>query len=528
MTTVDFNLCADLTTLAALLMAPLILYAEMHYRLPLFRGILYRNQPEIIFDLPRRSETGSIPILLLIKDAHWFPVTIEKIRVRLMDCHGKPVTGDITIPVGIGVRTKWFTKICEIDATDYQNQWVYVDCFAIVTCGKKALTVHNDNYRTLSQKPFKIFIDPDPLPQADGWLWGDLHTHSAYTEDQVEFGAPLDCYRPLARTMGISFCAVTDHSYDLDDRPDSWTERDPDLLKWQRFQEDIQKLNQTSRDFLLIPGEEVSVDNGFGRTVHLNVLNDPNFHIGSGDGLEKSLGKLTESHYAAVLGSISDTALAFAAHPFEKPPFWHRLLIHRGVWNRWDYHPCLGGFQILNGNPAEDFKAGKAFWIEQLLKNRRQKIYAGNDSHGNFNRFRQVLIPLLSMHEHRHQVYGQNLTGIKADLDGGIKSLISALKGENVIISNGPFVCFEPRTTDRIEVKARSTPFFGALRQLTIFCGDLEKKREVIFRQESFQPGQTEGSTQLSLENYPQKAYLRAELVTQKGHFALTNPVWLK
>ncbi|MGC9364300.1 MAG: hypothetical protein ACP5FZ_07015 [Fidelibacterota bacterium] len=528
MLTVDFTFYADFIISAALLVAPFILYAEMHYRLPFFKGLLYKKQPEIIFDLPRRSETGHIPVLLLIKDAHWFPVTLEKIVIRLMDHEHKPIAGDVTVPVGTGVHTKWFTKIITIDAANFQNQWVHLDCFAYLVGGGKAFIVRNDNYPTLSQKSFEIFMDRDPLPKEDGWLWGDLHVHSSYTEDQVEFGVPPDCYRPLGRTMGLSFCAVTDHSYDLDDSPDSWTVQDPDLRKWQRLLNDIHDLNRSNRDFILIPGEEVSVDNGFGRTVHMNVLNDPHFHCGSGDGMEKSLGQVTESHYATVLDTIPDQSLAFAAHPFEKPPFWHHLLIHRGIWNRRDYHPRLAGFQILNGKPAGDFETGKAFWISQLLKGRRQLIYAGNDSHGNFNRFRQVLIPLLLMHEHQHQIFGQNLTGIKADLDNGVQGIIDALKGENVIISDGPFLSLESAADNIVTINARSTPYFGTLDQLTVFIGNVKAVRETVFRQETYHAGELQSRFDLTVENMPEKAYLRAELTTLNGHFALTNPIWQK
>lgn len=528
MTTVDFTFYADFITFAVLLVAPFILYAEMHYRLPFFKGFLYKKQPEIIFDLPRRSETGHIPVLLLIKDAHRFPVTLEKIVIRLMDHEHKPIAGDVTVPVGTGVHTKWFTKIISIDAVNFQNQWVYLDCFAYLLGRGKAFIVRNDNYPTLSQKSFQIYMDPDPLPKDDGWLWGDLHVHSSYTEDQVEFGVPPDCYRPLGRTMGLSFCAVTDHSYDLDDSADSWIIQDSELRKWQRFQNDIHDLNRINRDFIIIPGEEVSVDNGLGRTVHMNVLNDPHFHYGSGDGMEKSLGRVTESHYATILDAIPDQSLAFAAHPFEKPPFWHRLLIHRGIWNRWDYHPRLAGFQILNGKPAGDFKIGKAFWISQLLKGRRQLIYAGNDSHGNFNRFRQVLIPLLMMHEHRHQIFGQNLTGIKADLDKGVQGIIAALKGENVIISDGPFLSLESAADNSVTINVRSTPYFGTLDQLTVFIGNIKAGRETVFHRELYHAGELQSGFDLTVESMPEKAYLRAELTTRNGHFALTNPIWQK
>ncbi len=517
---------SDYFSFAGLILLPFFLYAEIHYHLPLFKGFLYKKQPEILFDLPYRTETGSIPVLLLIKDAHWFPVTIDKLLIRLIGSGDQSIYREIPISFKQQVTQKWFHRIFEIDVSEYKNQWLNVDCFAYVTIGKKAAIIHNDNYRTLSQRPFNIFIDSDPLPKEKGWLWGDLHAHSSFTEDQVEFGAPPECYRPMAGAMGISFCALTEHSYDLDDTENSWTENDPKLPKWTQFKKSIQDLNAEDQDFLIIPGEEVSVDNGFGRTVHMAILNDPNFHIGSGDGMEHSLGKETENHYAKVLDLIPDNALAFAAHPFDNPSWLHRLLIHRGTWNRWDSHPRLNGYQILNGSNSSDFETGKQFWISQLLKCYQPLIYAGNDSHGNFNRFRQIVLPLLFMREHQNQIFGFNLTGVKSELSKGQDSIIADLKRADVIISNGPFICLSMNSERILTITAKSSNFFGSLKTLTVFLGDLAKQTEVSFHTKEFQDRLTDYTVQLPTIDIPDQGYFRAEISTHKNRFAMTNAYW--
>lgn len=526
MTGLYSNSWPEWLNLAALFWLPVFLYGEMHYRLPFIKGFLYRNQPEILFDLPYRTETGVIPVLLLIKDAHWFPVTVEKVLIRLMAPGGHEIYKEISVPVNKQIHQKWFHRIIEIDAAGFKNQWLNVDCYAFVTLKGKSKIIHNDNYRTLSQRPFRIFVDPDPLPGEKGWVWGDLHCHSAFTEDQAEFGAPPECYRAMAHAMGISFIALTEHSYDMDDSENSWTDNDPQLLKWKKFRREIQNLNRTNRDFLIIPGEEVSVDNGFGRTVHMGVLNDPEFHIGSGDGMEHSLGKETEFHYASVLHMTSENSLTFAAHPFDNPPWLHRLIIHRGSWNPWDTHPLLHGFQILNGNGLQDFATGKEFWIKQLLQGRRQLIYAGNDSHGNFNRYRQIVLPLLFMREHRRQIFGYNLTGIKSSLNKGVTGLINDLKQETVIISSGPFINLTHDPGKSITLTTKSTVFFGALKEISIYLGNLVNRRELKFHTESFQKGQFAHTIRLPVVNIPERGYFRAELTTDRDRFAVTNPLW--
>ena len=525
MITISTSYWPELLSFVGYLCLPVFLYAEMHYRLPFFKGALYQRQPEILFDLPYRTETGIIPILFLVKDAHWFRIRIHKLNIRIALKSDNKVFREVPVRLNRFINQKWYHRLFEIDVSDCKDSWLSVDCYAYISIGKRQFVIRNDNYRTLSQKPFNIYVDSEPLPGKDGWLWGDLHTHSLFTEDQVEFGPPLSSFSSMGRALGISFCAITDHSYDLDDKTDSWTDNDSNLHKWKLFLKEIQNLNRTQSRFLLIPGEEVSVDNGFGRTVHMGVLNDPNFHIGTGDGMEKSMGKETEFHYARILDKLPESALAFAAHPFEKPPFSHRLLIHRGIWNRWDLHPRLNGLQILNGKPDSAFENGKKFWISQMSKGHCRNIFGGTDSHGNFNRFRQVNIPLLSMHEHQHQIFGNNLTAVKSTLNHGVDGLIKALKQSDVIISNGPFVSLSKKGNDKIIVHAQSSGFFGELNELTIYRGDQNSRKEVEYFKLVFQKSEMTYTNEFQVKEFQKPFYIRAELTTQKEGFALTNPV---
>ena len=52
--------------------------------------------------------------------------------------------------------------------------------------------------------------------------------------------------------MALDFFCNTDHSYDLDDLPGSWTEPDPHLKKWNKSRKEIQKLNQESSSSFII------------------------------------------------------------------------------------------------------------------------------------------------------------------------------------------------------------------------------------------------------------------------------------
>jgi hypothetical protein len=503
------------------------LYAEMHFRLPFFKGWLYQQEPEILFDLPYRIQGDTIPVLLLVKDADQFPIQIQQVEIRILSPIDHQSLSTFIDNETYFLEQKWFSRIFELDATPFKNESILIDCLVRINIKNKTKTIRNDNYRTLSQAPFRTFIDSEPLPGLNGWLWGDLHCHSSFTEDQVEFGMPPERIRPLAQAMGLSFCALTEHSYDMDDYPGSWTKNDPNLAKWHDFQSIIQQLNQNHPDFLILPGEEVSADNGFGQTVHLAVVNDPQFYPGTGDGMEAKLGHMTEHHYAKVLSEVSPNTLVFAAHPVAHQPFSHRLLLRRGMWNRWDLQPALHGYQIIAGsNDKNELSGGKSLWIHQLLRGQKQYIYAGNDAHGNFNRFRQIKIPMLKMHEHANQIFGYNLTGVKATLPMQPDKLIAKLKSGSVFTSNGPFLNIYLEHRNMMSLIAKSSNFFGSLQKITLIAGDLNQQKEIIYKIINCQSGEYSIALRLELIDIPTAGYIRAELTTRKDKFALTNPVW--
>ncbi len=62
-------------------------YFEMHYRfryLPFSR--YFKREPEILADAPHRLEPGrKLPLTILVKDAHRFPITLHKIGFTLID-----------------------------------------------------------------------------------------------------------------------------------------------------------------------------------------------------------------------------------------------------------------------------------------------------------------------------------------------------------------------------------------------------------------------------------------------------------
>jgi len=64
---------------------PTLLYAETHFRFfRFFPSLIYKKEPEIIFDLPRRLEPGyDLPVILIINDIDRFPVECISVDITI-------------------------------------------------------------------------------------------------------------------------------------------------------------------------------------------------------------------------------------------------------------------------------------------------------------------------------------------------------------------------------------------------------------------------------------------------------------
>ena len=62
----------------------LFLYTEIHHRFKFLGSKYFKKEPEIVVDIPHRIEpTQDIPILLLIKDSHEFPIILIAIDIKI-------------------------------------------------------------------------------------------------------------------------------------------------------------------------------------------------------------------------------------------------------------------------------------------------------------------------------------------------------------------------------------------------------------------------------------------------------------
>ncbi|MFC1569996.1 CehA/McbA family metallohydrolase, partial [bacterium] len=447
----------------------------------------------------------------------------------------------------IEIQDPWWYEIHMVKTKDGYCGQIQLDVQFQTTCLKtnKTNQFKNDNLWSSSHRPFNITIASEPLPSLNNWHHGDLHFHSAITNDQVEYGAPLVPTARMAKALGLNFMAVTDHSYDLDDHEDNYLKNNPELPKWKTMHQETENIEKET-GLIMIPGEEVSCGNHRDENVHLLLLNNREYFPGAGDSNERWFVNNPDLNIREILDKIDQATLAFAAHPGVPFAPLQRILLKRGVWNDKDYnHPRLNGMQIYNGCHDRAFQRGRQIWIRQLLQGKRLILIAGNDAHGNFNRHRKLGQPFLYISESEEHTFGRGRTLLH--LPSGINrdQIITAIKQGKACITTGPVLDIllkHQKGTSagigasisgeqfKIEIRGKSTSEFGQLIKCHIYMGNLNTKKESLWKKinhftDVYQFSET---VNISIQH---SAYLRAELHSKNASskfFCMTNPIWIE
>ena len=105
------------------IMPSICLYAELHYKFPYFGSKYYKKEPEIISDTPFRIEPEKeIPILILIKDCHLFPIFIQNIIISIYK--SEKLIKSITKDYSKIIKTRWWENIIFIEPLNCSS---YID-----------------------------------------------------------------------------------------------------------------------------------------------------------------------------------------------------------------------------------------------------------------------------------------------------------------------------------------------------------------------------------------------------------------
>jgi hypothetical protein len=532
-----------ITIFFILLIIPIFAYAEIHFRFPFVPSLLYRKEPEIIFDLPLRGLSSQpVPLFLFIKDAQKFPIQTKQVTVYITRNNQTTL---FKRELDILVKEKFLSKIIKLPPKLFPEPGMYY-IFARLeykNSQKNVKIITQDNYLTIPHPPFQIYIANETLPKTEGWLWGDLHVHSNYTDDPVEFGAPIYETALAAQAIGLDFLAITDHSYDLDDDPNNFLKNSDNFIKWDQQKKEITNIQKSLKNFTLISGEEVSVGNNNNENVHCLILNDTKFHPGKGDSGEDLRNNKPTFTIPELLKQKSPNTLAIAAHPWEQPPISQKVVLRRGSWSLIDcMHPYLTGLQVINGRKKINLNIVLKDWIKLLQQGYRLSLLAGNDAHGNFNCYRQIKIPFFKMTLSRNHQLGYYRTGVFST-DCSPQNIISSIQKGRTIISNGPFAIIRlinkeiseigdtvVRTdSSKLKIITKCISEYGHWEKISLFFGHRKQKRETK-KYIQFNSNKLNLDLEIPLPNF-EFDYLRMEAITKKNReikFCLTNPIWIE
>jgi len=534
-------------------------YAEIHYIFYQY-SLLNRRYPEILLDAPWRVDAGiPIPIVCIVKDADRFPVKLRRITARYKinsgETHEK-VFLDEHSPLYI--TDQYWSKFYFIQLPDGQtgNLRISVE-IEFVRDGIKR-TMVSDNFPRLSHAPLRVFVSPWKLPSFDGWYGGDPHYHSDMTQDQVEFGAPVEVAAVMGKAMGLNWLAVADHSYDLDRAMGEYFQYDSGLARWRKVHEDASLVNSRNDGFVVIPAEEVSCGNSRSHNIHLLAFDTPQFIPGSGDGVKRGLNKRPTLTLRQCLNRINEAGgFAYAAHPEMGNGFLGMLMLNRGCWRDPDYaQGGYSGMQIWNGMQGKVFMKSREKWIQLLLEGRRLFVLGGNDAHGDFNRCRKVKYPNTRLMEDYDHIFGKVRTYAYCDTDTvhstpTVAEILDALRNGRTVITNGPVAILQAQDVAgrmvnigddavgrefTLMIRAGSSEEFGPIGEVNLYRGDLVEGTEQIER--IFVPEEVSDTTisgydctfiyRMAVKN---RCYVRVEATSSargEEYTCLTNPIWLR
>ena len=544
-------------------------YAETHFKFKLPWSLLYKPWPEIIFDAPFQFVPGVEPTLwIVVRDADRFPTTIKTAEIRLKQTvdnafenasenapqSDTSISKDLNIEVHEQMR---FIPIAlgEIPAGSYEAH-----CKLIVEREGKTQTFERWNLPRLKPVPLCFKVLSEALPIAPGYAAGEMHCHTHYSADHVEYGATPEVLQQAAKAVGLDFVSCTDHAYDFAFTQEDFTkEADSPVPRFQKLREEIAALPKTDENGnrlpLMIAGEEVSAGNSKGENVHMTVLGPEGYLPGLGDCGRYWLENRPTRSIKQILNMTE--AHCFAAHPFQQMGLLEKFVFRRGYWKPEDLNiakksadnrtsesaktHAIRGIQFWNGIRDEGFKLGREFWINELGKGNYLLPIGGNDAHGDLNSMTAVNLPLISLKHTRAHTFGNVRTVVPTSMSSPtpfgdlhtqypltLAALNAAFSGDNCYITDGPALWWERSDKEKgkeIIFHARSNKEMGGgFRYIRIYGrralpnGKLAVEEEIMLGSLIATPDHAD----IPVATFG-FAYVRAECETATGKFALTS-----
>ena len=571
-------------------------YAETHFKFKLPWSLLYKPWPEIIFDAPFQFVPRVEPYLwIVVRDADHFPTTIKSAEIVLKsaidECCGTyfenaraqdaqfqdaqsqdAARPDIVICKDLNIEVREQMKFIPIALGKIPAGAYEAHCKLTVEREGKSQTFERWNLPRLKPVPLRFKVLNETLPIAPGYAAGEMHCHTHYSADHVEYGATPEVLQLAAKAVGLDFVNCTDHAYDFAFTQEDYTkEADSPVPRFQKLREEIAALpkkDENGGDMpLMLAGEEVSAGNSKGENVHMTVLAPEGYLPGLGDCGRYWLENRPTRSIKQILNMTE--AHCFAAHPFQQMGLLEKFVFRRGYWKPEDLQlknkHSIRGLQFWNGIRDEGFKLGREFWINELGKGNYLLPIGGNDAHGDLNSMTAVNQPLISLKHTRAHTFGNVRTVVKLDertgealqtrdesgsttmchpqcvilsedrqveVEGSSKVSLSlatinaAFTTDNCYITDGPALWWE-RDDNGITFHARSNKETGGgFRYIRIYGrriqpnGKFAPEEEVMIG--SLVAAPDHADIPVATLGF---AYVRAECETATGKFALTSAV---
>lgn len=506
-------------------------YDEFH----MMTGFNTKNEPEVVADtITRTASTQEFPLMLLIRHTDRNPVILESIDVTVDSKDGKNLFME-KFQKDLKLKTLlWHENITVKLSAEYTGEAEVTVVFNLKSKHGDIKVVNNNTKKSMDNS-IKITMGAKPFPRLDGWYYGDTHFHTIYSDNQVEFGAPIDTSANMAEAYGVDWLVFTDHSFDLDDVEGDTTKNNPELERWNNMKTDSAIAAQSHPDLLVMTGEELSCGNKAGANVHMLVYNSA-FFPGNGDGYEGS--KTPDMTCEKAIENVSVTGATGAAHPVVELKSVEVYMINRGNWAEEDILAKGLNFDQAWNYTIKPRQAGFDQWIQVLLTGRHMPLAGGTDAHGDFN-YQYSGWP-------ENVPFGGIRTAVKVDGALTVESLVAAIRAGRMIATNGPFVMLAlvNGNMDRAEigetikgpklmadVRALSSDEFGPISEINIFAGDLLKKEETLLTTYygKYAENPMDMEETLLLPDSIKNGYVRVEVVTDKNEIpyrAYANPVW--
>lgn len=528
-------------------------YAETHFKFKLPWSLLYKPWPEIIFDAPFQFVPSVEPYLwIVVRDADHFPTTIKNAEIVLKTRTQNAQDLDLQLQDApqpdIVINRDLNTEVCnqmkfiplalgKIPVGSYEAH-----CKLTVEREGKSQTFERWNLPRLKPVPLRFKVLKEMPPIAPGYAAGEMHCHTHYSADHVEYGATPEVLQLAAKAVGLDFVNCTDHAYDFAFTQEDYTkEADSPVPRFQKLREEIAALpvkDENGGDMpLMLAGEEVSAGNSKGENVHMTVLAPEGYLPGLGDCGRYWLENRPTRSIKQILNMTE--AHCFAAHPFQQMGLLEKFVFRRGYWKPEDLQlknkHSIRGLQFWNGIRDEGFKLGREFWINELGKGNYLLPIGGNDAHGDLNSMTAVDLPLISLKHTRAHTFGNVRTVIKLDESDAkqesplsLADINAAFAADNCYITDGPALWWE-RDNNGITFHARSNKETGGgFRYVRIYGrriqnnGKLAPEEEVMIGSQVATPDHAD--IPVATLGF---AYVRAECETATGKFALTSAAQL-